>query len=48
LLIIIDSVDIILVGFVDYYWFGWYNISRICWLEDGDSVERERDEAIIT
>jgi hypothetical protein len=25
-------VDIILVGFVDYYWFGWYNISRICWL----------------
>jgi hypothetical protein len=25
-------VDIILVGFVDCYWFGWYNISRICWL----------------
>jgi hypothetical protein len=25
-------VDIILIGFVDYYWFSWYNISRICWL----------------
>jgi hypothetical protein len=25
-------VDIILVGFVNYYWFGWYHISRICWL----------------